>query len=215
LQGIVAGELRLDESIVKEYLPQLLSVLDKRITQGRSLVFGDLSWKTLLEKMSIASIKFDDELYDETIRQTGWIGFEGADKNEIARAEKKLGVILPEDYKFFLEITNGFRPFPLNNPALLPVTAIDYLRNVLEPSSFDIMASNPVQDMDQQTYKELLSNAILISHYPDEQMVWLMPESIERKHWQTWFYAAWSPGETPYPSFRFYMEEQLENIIDG
>jgi hypothetical protein len=36
----------------------------------------------------------------------------------------------------------------------------------------------------------------------------LSPEH-ERSTWQTWFYAPWMPCVCSYPSFRFYMEEQL------
>jgi hypothetical protein len=90
---------------------------------------------------------------------------------------------------------------------------IDYLENVLEPFLFDILLDYPVEEGDEEAYKEKLSNTILISKYPDEQQLWLVPENKEKTSWQTWFYAAWWPGMDPHPGFRAYMEAKLESLL--
>jgi hypothetical protein len=213
LEGMVATELGISRTVVEKYLVDILKVLDKRMMQGRSLAFGDLSWKELIQEISQAALRIEDiETYNDIERSVQWIGFEGAESKEIMLSEERLKLRLPEDYKQFLATTNGIRKFPLNNPALLPVERIDYLKDILEPYFFDIIGCCYPEGGDEKMYLENLTNAILISAYPDEQLVWLMPEDKERATWQTWFYASWLPGERIFPSFRFYVEEQLAQM---
>jgi hypothetical protein len=210
LEGVIAQELGLSDALVADHLPQLLEVLNRRLSSGRSLAFGQLSWSTLIRQISEQALRIeDDNTYDEQVRAAQWIGFAGADPEAIRLAEERLQASLPADYKLFLETTDGMRPFPLNNPALLPVAKIGYLKDMIEPYLFDIILEYHLIDGDPAATADNLSKAILICQYPDEQSVWLMPEDSERSTWQTWFYAPWMPGVCGYPSFRFYMEEQL------
>jgi len=212
LQKILSAELELSDQVVRDYLAELLKVLDNRITQGRSLVYGHLRWKELLQKLSDAAIKIDDNsFYDQDVRQSGWLGYQGATKEEIRQAEEKLGITLPADYKDFLATTNGLKRISLTSGALLPISEIDYLKNIEEPYMFDLLLDYPQKDWEEDAYREMLSNAILISQYPDEQEVWLIPEDQAKTRWQTWFFAAWLPGEIRYPGFRYYIEDQLQS----
>ena len=214
LQKIVAPELELSDPIVQDYVAELLKALESRMKQGQSLVYGHLSWKELLQKLSDVAIKTDDQnIYDQDVRQSGWLGYLGATEAEIRQVEEKLGITLPEDYRGFLTVTNGFRSSSVTKPALLPVAEIDFLKNVVEPYFYDILLASPAHEEDNEAYREDLSNAVLISKYPDEQLVWLMPENKEKDRWQAWFYASWVPGERPHPSFRAYIEEHLESIL--
>lgn len=77
---------------------------------------------------------------------------------------------------------------------------------------FDLLLDYPQKEGEEDAYREKLSNAILISQYPDEQQVWLIPEDQAKTRWQTWFFAAWMPGETRYPGFRHYVEDQLHSL---
>ncbi|GAA3953378.1 hypothetical protein GO495_31695 [Chitinophaga oryziterrae] len=213
LQKGIADELNLSETIVQEFLSQAITVLDKRFQDGRTMLYGDLTWKDLLHKISRHSIELEDGEYDESVRISGWIGFDGATVSEITLAENRLGITLPTDYKLFLEITNGIRPFPLNNPALLPVNEIDFIGNILDADTFDSLSDWPVDDDDPETFKDYLSRGIMISRYPDEQMIWLIPTTVGNiTSWQTFFFAYWLPGDQRYPGFRYYIEEQLQSI---
>jgi len=212
LQKILSAELELSDQVVRDYLAELLKVLDNRITQGRSLVYGHLRWKELLQKLSDAAIKIDDNsFYDQDVRQSGWLGYQGATKEEIRQAEEKLGITLPADYKDFLATTNGLKRISVTSGALLPISEIDYLKNIEEPYMFDLLLDYPQKDWEEDAYREMLSNAILISQYPDEQEVWLIPEDQAKTRWQTWSFAAWLPGEIRYPGFRYYIEDQLQS----
>ena len=213
LQKVIATELGLTDTIVQEYLVEITRILDSRMVKGRSLVYGHLSWKELLEKISQEAIRVQgEESYDAQVYQTGWIGYKGATNAEIKNAEKKLGITLPEDYKAFLETTNGLLPLSSTHSPLLPVADIDYLKNALEPFLFDILLDYYTEE-EEEAYKEKLSNTILISGYPDEQQLWLVPENKEKTSWQTWFFAHWVPGTHLYPGFRAYMEAQLELLL--
>lgn len=215
LQKVVAEELHLSEPMVREFLSQAIAVLDQRLQHGRSLVYGDLSWKELLFKISHASIALNEGEHDEAVRHSGWIGFEGATTDAIALAEKRLGVTLPEDYKLFLQTTNGFRSFPLNNPSLLPVDQIDFIGNIVDAGTFRSLLDWPGDENDPETFEDYVSRGIMISRYPDEQMVWLIPSIAGgTTSWQAWFFAYWVPGEQRYPGFRYYMEDQLQSIED-
>jgi hypothetical protein len=207
LERIVGPELGLSDDYVKEFLTEVLTALDKRMAGGRTLVYGSLSWKELIQDISREAIRIEGEnVYDGDVCNSGWIGFEGVDTLEIALAMEKLNIQLPEDYKHFLKVTNGMPAFPLSNPSLLPVGQIDYLINVIEPYFFDIILNVHTDE------KEILRHAVLISKYPDEQLVWLIPVDKERTKWQSWFYASWMPGATIFPSFRFYMEDALAGM---
>ncbi len=213
LQKILAPDLGLSDRVAQEYVVELLKVLDRRIAQGRSLVFGHFLWKELLQNLSEAAIKKDDaSFYDQDVRQSGWLGYQGATKEEISQVEEKLGIKLPADYKGFLITTNGLRPVSVTSGTLLPVAEIDYLKNVEEPYIFDLLLDYPQEEAEEQGYREKLSSAILISQYPDEQQVWLIPEDQAKTRWQTWFFAAWLPGHVRYPGFRHYMESQLKKV---
>jgi hypothetical protein len=48
------------------------------------------------------------ELPQEVI-ESGWLGYPGAHENQLARAEARLGAMLPPSYREFLKVTNGWR----------------------------------------------------------------------------------------------------------
>ena len=102
--------------------------------------------------------------------------------------------------------------FPILNPSLMPVEKIDYLKNVEQPELFKLYSGFPVKENDTESFEEYVSRAILISEYPEEQMIWLIPPKEEFDSWQTWFFANWNPGETRYPSFRHFIEEQIQAL---
>ncbi|MBL0019052.1 MAG: hypothetical protein IPP17_22175 [Bacteroidetes bacterium] len=67
-----------------------------------------------------------------------------------------------------------------------------------------------MRDVDKD-FVEYFSNSILIGGHQEEQQLLLIP-STKGKNWECWFFASWSPGETKYPNFRYYMENQLQEL---
>jgi len=212
LKGVIAGELKLSEPIVNSFLIEATTILDKRLQQGRSLAYGNLEWKGLLKEISTASIGMDPEMFEKEIIDAGWIGFPGANSSDIEKAEKRLGLSLPEDYKQFVLTSNGLQSFPRCNPDLLPIGEIDYIKNVVAPDTYEGLCDFPIDGIEPESLESLLSRGIMISRYPDEQMVWLIAPRQKGGAWETWFFAYWVPGERRYPGFRYFIEHQLTSI---
>lgn len=212
LEGILADDLKLSERACNEFVDTAIKILDKRIADGRSLVYGKLTWKQLIKKLSLLALKYAPEDFSDDIHKSKWLGFDKATSKSIKAAEKRLGVTLPEDYKDFLKITNGLLAFPILNPELTPVEKIDFLKNIERPELFKLYDGFPVNDDDPESFAEYVARAILISVYPEEQMIWLIPPKEEFGNWQTWFFANWMPGESRYLSFRHFIEEKIQTL---
>ena len=211
LKGIIADELHISENICNEFFKSAKKVLTERMQNGRSLVYGNLSWDQLIKKLCTVALEYAPEDFPTEVVTSKWIGFEKAKPSAIKATEKRLGLQLPEDYKLFLRVTNGLLAFPLLNPQLLPVEEIDYLKNVERPDIFEIYKDYSMKDDDGETFYEIVSRCILISIYPEEQMVWLVPPKEKGGEWQTWFFGAWVPGEVRYPGFRYFIEDHTGN----
>jgi hypothetical protein len=212
LEHCIAKQLQLTSIKCDKFSAKAITAIDNRIQKGRTLVYGNLSWKALLEKLSVSAIAYSPDDYTADIAKAKWLGFTKATEAAITATEQRLGIALPDDYKEFLRITNGFRNFPLMNPPLLPAEKIDYLRNVEKAGMFGSLQNFPVDDNDPETYAEYTYRCILISEQDEEQWVWLIPPKNTKGEWQTWFFAYWIPGEKRYPSFRHFIEEQLSKL---
>lgn len=86
--------------------------------------------KSLLKEISEKSIDLGD--FEFTQEQVGsrWLGYPPVSDGEIKVVEDRLGVTLPDDYKAFLKITNGFSAPNGVEPAFKNVNNIDYLKNI-------------------------------------------------------------------------------------
>lgn len=212
LKRILADDLKLSERTCKEFVDTAIKILDTRIVDGRSLVYGKLTWKQLIKKLSLLALKYAPEDFSDDIHKSKWLGFEKVNVNAIKATEKRLGVLLPDDYKDFLKTTNGLLAFPILNPELSPIEKIDFLKNIERPEIFELYKGYPAEENDTESLEEYVSRALLISVHPEEQMIWLIPPKEEFGNWQTWFFGNWVPGENRYPSFRHFIEEQIQTL---
>ncbi len=207
LTGILAPIFELTKEKCEIDLQTISIALDDRMSKGQSLVYEQLKWKDLLKHISKRAIRKSDFDYEEKSISKSWLGFNPATKEEISNAEARLNMKLPKEYKDFLSATNGFYPFSLT-PTLHPVDRIDWLKN-LDPELVEIWTDS-MRDVDKD-FVESFSNSILIGGHQEEQQLLLIP-STKGKNWECWFFASWSPGETKYPNFRYYMENQLQEL---
>jgi len=207
LTGILAPIFELTKEKCENDLQLISTALDDRMTKGQSLVYEKLKWKELLKHISIRAIQKADFDYEKKSISKNWLGFKPATKDEISNTETRLNIKLPKEYKDFLSATNGFNPFSLT-PTLHSVDKIDWLKN-LDPQLVEIWTES-MKDVDKDFVKSF-SNSILIGGHQEEQQLLLIP-STKSKNWECWFFASWSPGETKYPNFRFYMENQLQEL---
>jgi hypothetical protein len=205
LRGSLAPVFEITKEHCLTETKQIKEALEQRISQGRSLVYGNLSWKELLKEMSVLAVEQNTYEFTEEQREKKWLGYKGANEEQIKDAEKRLGVLLPNDYKEFLKVSNGFDCLSNINLTIMPVEKIDYLRT-LDAQLVNIWTSDP----DRNEFNHQFSSSILIGGYQEEQQLLLVP--VSNDEWECWFFAVWSPGETKYPNFRFYMEEVMTRL---
>lgn len=158
-----------------------------------------------LKEISITAIQHSPNMFTDEQREFDWLGYQPATKEAIAAAEQKLGVVLPEDYKEFLLLTNGFfTPTDSTEPTFEPVEKIDYLKNV-DDFLIEVWSVPELKDIGQQ-----LAKSIIIGGLEDEQYFLLIPPADGNSEWKYWKFASWIPGEHPYKNLNDYFNSTLE-----
>lgn len=205
LRGILAETLRLSVDKTQRIVAIVTEAIEFRLKIGPTLVYGYESWNQLLCRLSELAIAYNREAFSEEERQAQWIGRDQASEEVIAATEMRLGVTLPEDYKSFLQASNGLSAFPHCNPSLLAVENIDWYKKLEEEELYDITKNYIDSEVEAGTIEPYTERALLISD-TEEQMIWLIPPIGQGQAWQTWFFAAWLPGEHRYLGFRHFIE---------
>lgn len=159
--------------------------------------------KQLLQKLSQAAIDLADVSYRQSCIGTKWLGDEGVTPDQLAEVEQRLEVKLPDDYKAFLTLTNGFAPALSTEPSFSPIDAVTYLRD----EDTDVIQAYSVEGI--QDVGEALSRAIIVGGVGEEQYFLLIPPDEDNLEWRYWKFAHWIPGEEEYPSLQAYFEEIL------
>ncbi len=161
--------------------------------------------KETLKQISLIAVKQKVWGLSEGHVLSRWLGTFPADSEDIRNAEQRLGVELPEDYKQFLSITNGFfTPCDATEPTFERVTNIDLLKNV-EPFLLDVWNQDELKDVGQQ-----LNRAIIIAGLNDEQFFLLIPPGDDVDIWQYWKFASWIPGEHRFDNLQSYFDSVLD-----
>jgi hypothetical protein len=209
LKGTLSQTFGLTDKICKKELEDIKLVLSERFANGRTLVYASLSWKELLENISVKAIEQQTLEFSNEITQSKWLGKEPATLDDIKQAQKKLSVILPPDYIEFLLTSNGFESVSFNGITIAPIDKIDLLVNVDE-ELVDIWtdAMFGIDDI----FNELFSKSIIIGGHEQEQKLLLI--QLGKDAWECWSFGA-AHAAVKYPDFRFYIEELLQRLDDG
>ncbi|MDJ1503619.1 SMI1/KNR4 family protein [Xanthocytophaga agilis] len=161
-----------------------------------------------ISKKALLSNSFD---FSEEQIQSEWLGFSGASDQEIEEAERRLQINLPQDYKDFLKISNGFSQTTCVSCTFLPTDKIDYLK-VLDDDLIDIWN-------EPEEVHEGLAASILIGGLHEEQYFLLIPPHSASESWSYWKFASWIPGEEIYDSLKdfftseySFLEEQTKGL---
>ncbi|WP_312077038.1 SMI1/KNR4 family protein [Chryseobacterium sp.] len=156
--------------------------------------------KEILIAISLLCIKNGEQnqILTKSQIQNQWIGFEPAKTETIKEAEKKLKIILPEDYKKFIQITNGFSAPNSVEPAFMKIEEIDYLKNIDKSGIIEAY------------HMPELENSILVAGKDEEQYFLLIPPKDENSKWKYWKFANWIPGAEEYENFEVYFSDVLE-----
>ena len=155
--------------------------------------------KEILIAISILSLKLGEPNQNLTEFQikNNWLGFEQAKTKNIAQTEKRLNVKFPEDYKSFLNITNGFSASNSVEPTFMKIEEIDYLKNIDK----EIIEAYKIPE---------LENSILIAGKDEEQYFLLIPPKMENEKWKYWKFANWYPGEHEFENLDLYFLDVLK-----
>lgn len=205
LTGILAPVFELTKESIKHDFEAIAAALDERYGKGRGLVYNDMPWKELLTNISRLAIEQQSTNFSNEAISNGWLGYTPAHTEDIARAEARLGITLPEDYKQFLLTSNGFNAISRTGVTLAPVSAIQRYIDV-DPDNVELWN----EGRDEPGWGEPFKNSIIIGGFEDEQQLLLLP--MPDGSWACWFFAFWVPGEHAYPSLRYYMEENLQQL---
>lgn len=163
--------------------------------------------KNVLKRISQLSIKAGDSIFSEEQIESEWIGNKPAEIDAIEATEKNLGIKLPQDYKDFLLITNGFAAIRNNiEPRFETVDCIDYLINI-DSDAIEIWNQEGLEDVGKE-----LARAILIGGIEEEQYFLIIPPKSPADDWKYWKFASWIPGEDPYENLIDYFTNVLEAL---
>lgn len=182
----------------------------ERLASGRQLAHASLRWPQLLKRLSHSAVLAEAHDRDGGDKpQTLACGAAAA--GVIAAAESRLGCILPESYRGFLTVSNGFGLYSRTGVEILPIERGAWLREAC-PALIDAYAqSEQLADLTKG-----LQASLLIGRGPsDEQLLLLVPDDDTTAEWECWFVAHWLPGEERYPSFRYFIESKLNRLEDA
>ncbi|MFL9843009.1 SMI1/KNR4 family protein [Flavobacterium rhizosphaerae] len=148
--------------------------------------------------------------YTEKQRETKWIGNPGAQEDEIKAAEMRLGITLPDDYKKFLLIANGYKTcFRISEPSFFMAENIEYL-NKVDPNLVKLWNEH----IEDETYKTKFASAIIVGGgFLEPQLFLLIPPTGINGKWEYWKFTGWLPGEIRYENLTAYFISVI-NFID-
>lgn len=154
--------------------------------------------KEILIAISLLSIKSGEQnhFFTKFQIQNQWLGFDSAKTEKITEIEKKLNVLLPEDYKNFIRITNGFSAPNSVEPTFMKIEEIDYLKNIEK----GVIEAYQIPE---------LENSILVAGKEEEQYFLLIPPKDKNSKWKYWKFANWMAGEQEFDSLESYFKNVL------
>ncbi|ARS42297.1 hypothetical protein CA265_22610 [Sphingobacteriaceae bacterium GW460-11-11-14-LB5] len=162
--------------------------------------------KKILKKISETAIKQGEFSFTPEQSEAKWLGNQPATLAEIEEAEARLGLTLPDDYKDFLLITNGFTtPNEHVDPSFSRINDVAFLKDV-DPQLIEIWTEN-IELLDVAVK---LARSIIVGGRDEEQYFLLIPPVIENADWEYWKFASWIPGEDPYEG----LENYFINVLD-
>lgn len=211
LSGILAPVFKLTKATCQQEIIEISEKLAERMQHGRGLMYGELSWEQLLHKISASAISQNTGDFSDEAKAINYLGKPPASASEIEDAEKRLQLTLPEDYKQFLLTSNGFDS--IVSPGGITISSIDRVDYFINADRIlvEIWMGNP--EKYSTLFSEKLGNSIIIGGHTEEQQLLLIP--LGNQQWECWHLSPFTPGETIYPNFRFYMEEELQRLESG
>jgi hypothetical protein len=193
-----------------------------------------LDWQGFLRQWNtdiLARAEARAELPRKVVK-AGWLGFPGATEEQIARAESRLGTILPPSYRAFLRVSNGWRLAPLWIERLWSTEEINWFavhhQGWIDAWRAADLHPLPIPDEQYRVYGrdqdtvalrlEYLQTALQISpNKPDASAVYLLNPQITTGtgEWEAWYLGNRLPGARRYRSFQEMMQAIYADLSIG
>ena len=163
-------------------------------------------------------------LIDKEAIDKRWLGYPPATNAEIEKKEKELGHNLPDSYKKFFLVSNGFRYISPLLDNLRQLEKIDWALNNEE--QIDLFERFETIDRDedylvygkcQEPYSfrgEYFKQSLKISDWFDGMCVYLNPFITHSGEWEVLQFATWYPGTRRFRSFEEFLEETHKNNLE-
>ena len=180
-------------------------------------------WTSLLKRWSkeLSQTELAKRL-DPAAESSDWLGFAPASDEEIAAAERRLGVLLPPSYRAFLQTSNGWRRTTPFIGRVRPAAEINWFRvenerwaEIYADSGWDVPDEEYFDYSDGSAPGHRASHMLSLLQISDvDDGVYLLnPEAVTPDgEWEAWFFANWVPGASRYPSFAHLMVEQFRSM---
>jgi SMI1 / KNR4 family (SUKH-1) len=181
----------------------------------------------LLASVHVAeAVRYWDEDGLPAAVRSGWLGLPGASEEQLASAERRLGVSLPPSYRAFLSVSNGWWYPGAFVPRLWTTEEIEWLA-VTDPGLIEAWSdAEPVSDEEYFVYGEEQSELTVRSEYMEHALriselevagtavYLLIPDVVTPEgEWEAWMHAHWLPGARRYRSFRELMEAERASFL--
>jgi SMI1 / KNR4 family (SUKH-1) len=145
-----------------------------------------------------------------------WAGFPPATEAAIAKAEQRLKLRLPDSYRRFLKVSNGWWLAGTSGPTRL--WAVEEIRPLAEvdPETVAVWTAmeDPPADADPGELPNSHVTAVIQISDDNDGRYLLNPLIKLRGHeWQAAFFAHWVPGAQCYESFGRLMEAKFEAFL--
>lgn len=164
-------------------------------------------WRALLQQLSDLALSDEDirkRLTADQIKKR-WMGEAPATEEQIAAAERRLGVRLPPSYRAFLKVSNGWH-YPNRFVARLAGTEeIGFTKDV-DPNLINAWKEY-TDEPETHLAETLLIN--VPSNYDDAASFMLNPATVGDGEMEAWFFSSWSPGADAHRSFWHLMRTQV------
>lgn len=176
-----------------------------------------LGWTELLWRWSGEAIAHADALGVEVtpqMRASGWIGASPASATDIATAQSRLERSLPESYRSFLSITDGWPVLSFDFGQVRPVAQLDWVANA-DPDLYEAVCADHGYQWppDSDDGPPLMNRALLLGTGPDTFLYDTGRIGADGE-WATTCWTSWYPGAgDQQPSFRAGLELHYASFV--
>ncbi len=150
-------------------------------------------WRRYLAEYSAEVLRVvpEDELHEvgDLQRSAGWLGFDGAGEDRLAALEERLGVRLPQSYRSFLAVSDGWLHISPFMWTMRTSGEVGWLRDA-DAELWEILRESGTPEE-----TALADRALLVSGDGDAQYWLLDPGDVSAAgEWAAYVWASWYPG---------------------